>query len=169
MIKYINGDLFDNILDEPTIIAHVCNDKGGWGRGFVVPLAQRFPITREEYMRWSKTSTFERGNVQFVPVPADHKLVVANMVAQTLGGERPVYYNALAKCMDKVREWAASANCTKIICPMFGAGLAGGDWNFIEKLIEDCWLRAGLEVTVCYLPQFLPKNWSPPADTPNDD
>jgi hypothetical protein len=56
----------------------------------------------------------------------------------------------------------------QIICPMFGSGLAGGDWNFVEKLIEDCWLRRDIPVTVCYLPQFLPSNWSPPADTHNE-
>jgi hypothetical protein len=46
-----------------------------------------------------------------------------------------------------------------IHCPMFGSKLAGGDWLFVEKLIEDCWLRAGIPVFVHYLPQSLPDNF----------
>ena len=64
--------------------------------------------------------------------------------------------------MDAVAEFAIDENA-RIVCPMFGSGLAGGNWLFIEKLIEDCWLDRLIEVTVHYLPNTIPVGWTPPA------
>jgi hypothetical protein len=35
-----------------------------------------------------------------------------------------------------------------IICPKFGAGLAGGSWLQISGLIEELWVKKGIDVTV---------------------
>lgn len=179
-LRYVEGDLFNHIPspDHSTIIAHVCNDRGAFGSGFVVPLAKSFPFARESYIEWSKGKSFDwinqglveflngeefqRGNTQMVTVKPN--VIVANMVAQTLGGARPLYYNDLAKCMDQVACTNEIQAGGKIICPMFGSKLAGGDWRFVEKLIEDCWLRQGIDVTVYYLKQFLPDNWKLPEN-----
>ena len=157
-MKYIEGDLFEGVVDETpnTIIAHVCNDKKQWGKGFVIPLAKAYPASREAYMA---LKSVELGYVQFVDVAENVK--IANMVAQTLGGSRPLFYNHLARCMDRVAE--ECEGCWRIACPMFGSKLAKGDWNFVEKLIEDCWERKGIEVAVYYLKQFIPDNWTPPS------
>ena len=32
-----------------------------------------------------------------------------------------------------------SSDKIEIHCPKFGSGLAGGNWHFIENLIEDIW------------------------------
>ena len=79
---------------------------------------------------------------------------MANMVAQTLDGKRPLYYNHLVRCMTSV---AAIRDKTDfhIVCPMFGGGWAGGDWRFVHNLIEDCWSRNGINVTVCYIKRFV--------------
>ena len=37
-----------------TIIAHVCNDVGGWGSGFVVPLGKTWPQTENRYRSWHR-------------------------------------------------------------------------------------------------------------------
>lgn len=156
-MKYVEGDLFEGVNDETpnTIIAHVCNDKKRWGSGFVIPLAQAYPNSREAYMALSSGVL---GHTQFVSVAENVK--VANMIAQTLGGSRPLFYNHLARCMDRVADECEGG--WRIACPLFGSKLAGGDWNFVEKLIEDCWTRQGIDVTVHYLKQFMPDNWSPP-------
>ena len=178
-MKYVEGDLFDNIPeDKSVVICHVCNDQSKWGSGFVIPLGNKFPLARESYFAWANNQTLDHekvsfgtpgrpefclGEVQFVRVAPN--VTVANMVAQTLGGERPLYYNALSSCMDQVCEltWLKDAT-TEFLCPMFGSDRAGGTWAFVENLIEDCWERSGLNVTICYLPQFLPAGWTPPTD-----
>ena len=175
-IRYIEGDMFGvvkgDIHPSPIIIAHCCNDRGAWGAGFVLPLGKNFPIARESYFNWfngltGETEKFGLGQTQFVNV--DDKIFVANMVAQTLGGSRPLYYNHLSRCLDAVANFAIERNDareykTRLVCPMFGSNLAGGDWNIIEKLIEDAWLKRDLPVDIYYLSGTLPSNWTLPKE-----
>jgi len=152
-IKYIEGDLFGHPTDSPIVICHVANNRGRMGSGFVVPLAKKYPKARQDYI---DLGNWMLGETQFVQV--EENVIVANMIAQTLGGKRPLFYNHLANCMEQVAESLPK----QIIAPLFSAGLAGGDWNFTSLLIEDCWLRRNIPVTVYYLAESLPSNWSPP-------
>jgi len=162
MINYINDDLFNHITPN-TIIPHVVNCKGKMGSGFALALFQRFPQVREKYLDWFNDNKhiddnpFRLGAVQYIKIGED--VWVANMVAQTLGGDRPLYYNHLARCMDEVA-FAAMENVDfgvemtgkpnkKILAPAFGSLRAGGNWSFIEELIKDSWIRRGLDVTIC--------------------
>jgi hypothetical protein len=99
------------------------------------------------------------GETQIVEVKKDPlpMIYVANMVAQTLGGARLLFYNHLARCMDTVAKFALTHKDVRIVCPAFGAGLAGGHWPFVESLIEDCWLRRGIPATVYYLANQKPE------------
>ena len=174
-IKYIEGDLFALVKTDkdpgPTIIAHCCNDKGAFGAGFVVPLAKNFPSSKDKYLQWHTepgliggpqmncTGEFGLGETQFVNI--DDKIFVANMVAQTLGGVRPLFYNHLSRCLDAVAKFEKFLTDSrlypaKIIAPAFGSGLAGGDWEIVEQLIYDSWIRRDIPVTICYLPGTLP-------------
>lgn len=82
------------------------------------------------------------GNVQIVPVEDD--ITVINMIAQhdvrpmNINGVivPPIRYDALLECLKKINEEAIKLNAT-IHAPKFGAGLAGGDWNIIENLINE--------------------------------
>jgi O-acetyl-ADP-ribose deacetylase (regulator of RNase III) len=161
-IKYEEGDLFAAIAKLKKIIAipHVCNNQGAWGAGFVVPLAKTFPLAKQRYYHMLKQHGLELGDVHYSHIP-DTRIVVANMIAQTLGGERPLYYNMLAKCMDDISRMLESEGTRKnnieIHAPAFGSGLAGGRWDIIAELIEDCWLRRNLSVTIHYLPGQDPR------------
>jgi hypothetical protein len=155
-IFYKQGDLFvalkERTEEKPLFIPHIVNNHGAWGSGFVVPLGRAFPEAKERYLHWASNQLvqppFQLGEVQFV-VPVKF-VCVCNMLAQTLGGKRPLYYNHLARCMDAVAEKTEKTG-GQIWAPMFGSGLAGGDWNFIEQLIGDSWLRRGLPVTIFHL------------------
>ncbi|MFD9821428.1 CsbD family protein [Streptomyces violascens] len=53
------------------LIAHVCNDLGGWGKGFVVSISRRWPEPEASYRRWHRERSgndFGMGAVQFVGV-----------------------------------------------------------------------------------------------------
>lgn len=181
-IKYVEGDLFGPLLASremaTIILPHVCNDKGAWGAGFVVPLGRTFPKAKEEYTNWAKHQDlyedmeqfpFKMGETQFVEVRTGEPpmIFVCNMVAQTLGGKRPLFYNHLARCMDSVANFAPRQSNPRIVAPMLGAQLAGGRWDFVEELIGDCWLRLGIPVTIHYLPGQTPDGWVPPQ-TPSE-
>jgi hypothetical protein len=179
-IKYIEGDLFAPIqastANETIVIAHVVNDKGAWGAGFVVPLGRAYPKAKEDYHDWhdgkipslslpATDPLFNLGVTMFSEVQKHQTplVYVAHMMAQTLGGRRPLFYNHLARCMDSVAHFALGYSNPKIVSPMFGSDLAGGNWSFIEELITDCWLKRKLPVTIHYLPGRTPQGWTPPT------
>lgn len=184
-INYIEGDMFAKIAELKTqlnesatiIIPHICNDIGAWGAGFVIPLGRNYPEAQQSYLDWVKlkgmeqtrstTPMFKLGETQFVIVQKkEPKIVVANMIGQRgIGGPpRPIRYNAVSRCLDTVRDYSLKKQIPAINAPMFGAGLAGGDWNFIEQLIQDSWINFGLSVNIFYLPGTLPTNWTLPKE-----
>jgi hypothetical protein len=147
MIKYVKGDLFNYIDSNKRImIPHVCNDLGLWGAGFVVPLGKKYPEAKKAYLDEFKLEYNKLGVTIMHQV--GQNTYVANMIAQhKVGGERPLRYDSLCRCMNFVSEQCKIFNF-EIYCPKFGSGLAGGNWRFIECLIQDFWVNQGIFVTV---------------------
>jgi O-acetyl-ADP-ribose deacetylase (regulator of RNase III) len=149
-IKYIHGDATNPLENGRKILIHCCNDIGKWGKGFVVALARKWPKTRTEYINWYKSKKgFKLGAVQFVRVEPD--IVVGNMIGQhgiyPQNRKPPIRYSAIEKCLDKVGV-AAQSNKAHVIAPKFGAGLAGGKWDFIEQLIIKYVCSRDIPVTI---------------------
>lgn len=159
-INYKTIDLFEYVEqlgNKSKIIIHVCNDKGAWGAGFVVPLGVKFPLAKDSYRSLADQDLLELGETEFVCVDEENNTFVGNMVAQTLGWERgrpPIRYESLLQCLKEVAEFAEypleNKKEIEIIAPRFGAGLAGGKWEIIEELIQQT--IGGFDVTICDLP-----------------
>lgn len=186
-ITYTEGDLFaavDAFAEKSEtpgtiVIPHVNNSIGAWGAGFVIPLGRKYKSAEVAYRKWFANSAlpdtvhlpggkdFGLGKSQIFKVTTVNltDIAVANMVAQhgISRSGRPLRYNALAACMDQVAQVAKTFRGSTIFCPMFGSGLAGGRWDFIEELIKDCWLNKGMDVRVFYLKGQTPEGWTPPA------
>jgi O-acetyl-ADP-ribose deacetylase (regulator of RNase III) len=153
-ISYIIGDATAPEGQGPGVIAHVCNDAGGWGKGFVMAISRRWPEPESAYRRWARSGQqFGLGNVQLVRV--EDQLSVANMVAQhgyvSRSNPVPIRYDALAECLSKLA--ARMEKETLIHMPRIGCGLAGGSWDQIEPLLETHLAMAGFEVRVYDLPE----------------
>lgn len=152
-LKYIKGDATKPIGNGMKIICHICNNKGLWGAGFVLALSKRWKEPEQEYRKWSKNSAstipFKLGNIQIVPVEKDIK--VANMIGQhdvrSINNVAPIRYDAVRECLQKVAKYAKENNAS-IHAPRFGAGLAGGDWTLIEKLIISTLCENEIPVTI---------------------
>lgn len=155
-IKYIQGDATrpQLVAGENALIVHISNDRGGWGRGFVVSLSQRWPQPEAAYRLWYRTGSndkgepFRLGNIQCVEV--EPGLYVVNMIAQSGYHTRRhragvVAMEALATCLAKVAQLARKMNAG-IFMPRIGTGLGGSSWVAIEPLISKH--LAGLSVTV---------------------
>jgi O-acetyl-ADP-ribose deacetylase (regulator of RNase III) len=131
------------------MIGHVCNDKGGWGRGFVVAVSRRWPQPEREYRTWSRTPGFRLGAVQLVQVEPD--TWVANMVAQhgyrTNSNPVPLRYDALKECLSVLADQAAELDAS-VHMPRIGCGLAGGTWDQIAPVIDSTLTTLGLTTTV---------------------
>lgn len=136
MIHYIKSDATKPIGDGTKIICHVCNDIGAWGAGFVLAISKRWKKPELYYRQWSKEKGLKLGQVQIVPV--GNGIIVANMIAQhgiyKSNGNIPLRYSSLRKCLASLQQ--VSSNST-IHMPRIGCGLAGGDWNTVEKIIKE--------------------------------
>jgi O-acetyl-ADP-ribose deacetylase (regulator of RNase III) len=151
-ITYATGDATRPTGEGPKIIVHICNDKGGWGKGFVVALSRRWEEPEAKYRLWSKQggdTPFELGQVQFVEV--EMGLWVANLIGQHgtghSGAVPPVRYEAIKQGLMTVAAFA-NENGASVHMPRIGCGLAGGRWEEIEPIIEGSLIGNGVPVTV---------------------
>lgn len=137
MVIHHIGSAIEPVGEDKFIIAHVTNNLGAWGAGFVVPLGRAWPEARAAYMKDYSEGVLEYGHVSFVQITdLDRQGWIANMTAQTLGVENPLNMEALKECVGKVIAFAKEKGAS-IHSPRFGAGLAGGNWKDIEALIAD--------------------------------
>lgn len=68
-IQYVKGDATQPIAEENKIICHICNDIGGWGRGFVLAISKKWKTPEIEYREWHKKGdNFLLGEIQLVAV-----------------------------------------------------------------------------------------------------
>ncbi|WP_069162933.1 macro domain-containing protein [Nocardia altamirensis] len=155
-IRYVTGDATQPHTSSTAIIAHICNNIGAWGAGFVLAVSSRWPEPEREYQRWYHTGAakdFGLGAVQLVQV--SEQLHVANMVAQhgirSSPGDIPIRYDALDQCLSTLAEHALNLHAS-IHMPRIGTGLAGGDWMKIEPLILERLCRKIIPVTVYEFP-----------------
>ena len=68
-INYIKGDATSPVSKGEKTICHICNDLGGWGKGFVLAISKRWKEPEAEYRKWYiEKNNFSLGEVQFVQV-----------------------------------------------------------------------------------------------------
>ncbi|MER5979788.1 macro domain-containing protein [Streptomyces sp. NPDC001857] len=151
-ITYIRGDATAPSAKGVKVIAHVCNDIGGWGKGFVVALSRRWPQPEAAYRAWHReraANDFGLGAAQFVQV--EPFVWVANLVGQrgTGTGSKgvPVRYEAIDTALQALADKAAELDAS-VHMPRIGCGLAGGKWSRVEPLITERLVKRGIAVTV---------------------
>lgn len=148
VINYVKGDATQPQGTGTKFITHICNDDGGWGAGFTRALSSRWKEPEEHYRGLRARNL---GDVWAVPIDDVKDTVVVNMIAQRgyrrPGNLTPLRYEALEKCLSSLVEIAVR-NKASVHMPKIGAGLGGGDWNVIEKIIEKTLIAGGVAVTV---------------------
>lgn len=161
MLTYRTGDATQPEGTDPRVLVHVCNDQGHWGAGFVLALSRRFEGPEAAYRTWSKAQVdggepFELGRVQFMEVQPS--FWVANLIGQhDIARQKrptrvpPVRYPAIREGLSRVRAFT-QVHQASVHMPRIGAGLAGGDWTVIERIIQEELADQGVPVTVYDLP-----------------
>ena len=151
-INYLKGDATAPSVKGNKIIAHICNDLGGWGKGFVMEISKRWSEPETQYRDWHKNrnkNDFALGSVQFVQV--EKYITVANMIGQrgikTGSKGVPVRYEAVRDCLNTVVEKALEINAS-VHMPRIGCGLAGGKWEAVEPVIMEMLINKGIVVYV---------------------
>lgn len=138
-IHYLRGDATAPQDAGNKIIVHVCNDIGGWGKGFVLALSRRWQEPERAFRAWHKqreSNSFGLGAVQFVQV--EPNTWVANLVGQhglkANEDAPPVRYEAIRQGLAQVAQKAKELDAS-VHMPRIGCGLAARKWERIEPLI----------------------------------
>jgi O-acetyl-ADP-ribose deacetylase (regulator of RNase III) len=142
MINFIKGDATQPQCDGIAIIAHICNNENKWGKGFVLAISKKWIDVKLDYHEWAKTESFQLGNIKLVKIDGvEPDIFVANMIAQNgiypKNNIPPIRYEALESCLTKLAIIAKEKNAS-IHMPRIGCGLAGGEWNKVESIINKC-------------------------------
>lgn len=145
-IEFVQGDATNPQIGGNVVIAHIANDEGKMGAGFVLPLIKAYPEVEKEFTSLHSSGGLKLGSTQFVTIRSGlgNALHVANMVAQrgtrrmkdgSPGGCIPLRYDSLYDCLREVGAFAVKHDA-QVVGPKFGAGLAGGRWELIRLIIE---------------------------------
>lgn len=142
-IKYLEGDASIPI-NKDSMIIHIVNNLGYWGKGFVLSLSAQYPMAKKLYKDWCKgliATPFTLGKNQFIQVDNQERIFVVNMLAQdgvkkgNYSQKPNVDYKSLEDCLIDISRFAMKNRLT-IQMPKIGAGLSGGEWSIIENIIN---------------------------------
>ena len=138
-------------------VPHVCNNIDLFGAGFAAQVADKYPSAKTNYHLLGKNFLSKNmGYSQVLKVKENekykHKLYIVNMIAQngvrSYDNNRPLNYYGLVKSMVMLAQFIETntgflnkTENVEIHCPKFGSGLAGGNWSFINDLIDDIWSK----------------------------
>lgn len=151
-LTIIKGDATSPQAKGRKVIAHLCNDLGGWGKGFVLAISRRWPEPERDYRQWHRgraSNDFALGATRLVQVAPD--AWVANMVGQrgirTGSAGPPIRYDAVERCLASLADQAHALGAS-VHMPRIGCGLAGGAWNRVEPIILRTLCARDISVTV---------------------
>ena len=134
-MRKIKGDLIQLALEgEFNIIVHGCNCFCAMGAGIAKTVKQKFP---EAYQADLKTESGNRNKLGEISwAESKSGLIIVNGYTQYhwKGRGKKVDYDALRQVFKKVKK---NFSGQKIGYPAIGAGLAGGDWQIISRIIEE--------------------------------
>jgi hypothetical protein len=143
-IKYVIGDATEPVSlhseKENKFIIHIVNDCGVFGAGFVVPLGQKYPRAKEDYLRHGEYFGYQLGKNIY---SFCDEVCIVHMIAQkglrSYNNPVPLDYDALTDCLSNLFRRIARFSFDKISIhgPRFGCGLAGGKWEMIEEIIQE--------------------------------
>ena len=133
-----------NLLDAKGIIVHGCNCQGVMGSGVALAIKNKWPDVYQQYRDSYELKSPLMNLGQIIPVVVAPDTYVLNAITQKnygRDGARYVSYDAVTSCFEKVRGWAehfrqAESRNVSVNFPLLGAGLGGGDWEIISKIID---------------------------------
>lgn len=139
-MKIIQGDLLQLALDGHfDVIVHGCNCFNTFGAGIAYQIKLLFPEAYATDLQTKKGDKSKLGTITTTTINREDKtFIIVNAYTQYSFSN---FNSPVAVDYDAVRNiFKIIANLFKekrIGLPMIGAGLAGGDWKIISKIIEE--------------------------------
>ena len=146
-MKYVEGDLVKMACaGDFDVIVHGCNCFNTMGAGIAKTIKQTFPEAWKIDQMTKKGDLKKLGDISVACVNSprygkknpntDFAFRIVNAYTQyDYRHGKPIDYTAVRSCMKLIKKKFKSDDV--IGMPMIGAGLAGGDWEIIEKIIKE--------------------------------
>lgn len=132
VIIYVKGDI---LASNEAIIVHGCNCSGGFGSGIAGQISRKYPEAKRAYLTAYERRWTRLGNYDVVYV--NESLRIVNAFTQQKYGpvdQGPyVSYPAIRSIIQQLSKQFPDG----FAMPKMGAGLAGGNWEVIEKIINE--------------------------------
>ena len=164
-INIVNGNIFDTHCN---IICHQVNCQGVMGHGIAKQVKEKYKGVFNEYKRYCDAHADNReamlGEALIVDIDYGAAVLdwlvnkerkyIANIFGQlTYGTGLRTNYKALVLGLEVVANFAKEHNLSVAIPYKIGCGLAGGDWNKVNILIEGVFAGTGIEVLMYHYEQ----------------
>lgn len=151
MIKYVTGNLISDAQNYD-VIGHGCNCFCQMNSGIAPLIKANFP---EAYEVDQKTKIGDKEKLGTFTHTQNTTPVVVNLYSQydfrgRRIGRMDLDYQALRSALKLMQNKFTGK---RIALPKIGAGLAGGDWTIIERIIEEVFYNE--DVTVVVLPENI--------------
>ncbi|RKD26019.1 hypothetical protein BEP19_03590 [Ammoniphilus oxalaticus] len=161
MIKVIPGDLLTALKEgKVNVIGHQSNCFTEMSGGIARQIKNQFPAAYEADRAVTLSPEERLGKISYWK---DKDKAIVNLYGQFHFevGPRQTDYDALRSAMilmlQKINEWEKEDSAFKAVIGFpyqIGCGLAGGEWDIVEKIIEDVFVTEGKREVVLY--QFQP-------------
>ncbi len=137
-MNIVKGDLIKlSIEGDFDVIIHGCNCFCSMGAGIAKTIKSEFPEAYQADLQTGKGNKEKLGTYSSATVmQGGHELTIINAYTQFNWSGRGVIvnYDAIRSVFGKVKEEYTGK---RIGYPLIGAGLAGGDWGIISKVIDE--------------------------------
>lgn len=140
-MKQIIGDILE-LLPPGGVMFHQVNTLGKFGAGLALNIRKKWPTVAADYETFCATHSpclgdYKVSEVPDAPSTQTRRRYVAHLFGQdSIGRDKlRTNYTALAEAMQQLRcdyQWRPCYFPYKM-----GCGLAGGNWDFVQILIEE--------------------------------
>ena len=148
-MKEVQGDLIRlSVEGNFDVIAQGCNCMCTMGKGLALSIRKAFPEAYAVDQKTKKGDVSKLGTctIAQIALSSGNKLDVINCYTQYdyRGSGPKINYEALEACMMFIRDTYPKTTRFGFSC--IGAGLAGGDWDYINNTIQT--IFEGYDVTI---------------------
>jgi O-acetyl-ADP-ribose deacetylase (regulator of RNase III) len=134
MYKEVIGDLIKEAKANPLkwdVIVHDCNCFSTMGAGIARAIKKEFPEAYDVDKADPRKPKDRLGSISHTLV--ETPIVVNAYTQYDFKGPMNASYPAIQSAMKEIKQKFSGK---KIAMPLIGAGLAGGDWDFISQIIQ---------------------------------
>ena len=131
-IIYRKGDL---LAGPEKYLINGCNAQGVMGSGIALQIKRKWPEAYEYYKYAYVNGGLELGTI--LTVDCDDKLVIHCITQEFYGGDSNRVYVDYCAVKNYLRFVNHNFKQHSIAMPKIGCGLANGDWNIIEQIINE--------------------------------